>query len=355
LELVNIDGSMGEGGGQILRTALALSAITGKPVRVYNIRAKRSRPGLQHQHLASVKALAELSGARVEGAALGSTEIVFYPGKIKGGSFTFNIGTAGSVTLLLQAIMPLMAVSEYPMSVRVIGGTDVPMSPPIDYIRFVLRPLLAKAGFDFSVSLVKRGHYPRGGGEVIVATQGGSKLRPLELVSSGRVLSVGGLSHCVRLPSHVAVRQARAAEEVLRTLKVPIRIEVEHYEGRPDPHLGPGSGITLWAITERAILGGDSLGERGKPAEQVGKEAASALLKDLSTGMALDSHASDMLLVYAALASGTSRLGGASLTSHARTVIDLIKMILPKVSIRIEGGANEGPFLAEIQGGLSAL
>ncbi|MGC9210159.1 MAG: RNA 3'-terminal phosphate cyclase [Acidilobus sp.] len=354
MEPIKIDGSTGEGGGQVLRMALAISAITGRPVRIFNIRAKRSRPGLQHQHLTSVKALAALTGARVEGATLGSTELTFYPGRIRGGEYTFDIGTAGSVTLLLQAAMPVMALSEEPIRLRVIGGTDVPKAPPIDYLRFVLRPLLSRFGFNFDVSLVRRGHYPRGGGEVIVSSGGRARLSSVDLVRSGNVLRVRGLSHCVRLPSHVALRQARAAEEVLRKLNVPVNIDVEYYEAGKDPHLGPGSGIVLWAESEGSILGADSLGERGKPAEQVGREAAQALLEDLSTGMALDRHASDMLIIYAALARGTSRLGGSALTSHAKTVIDLLNAILPESSIRIVQGAEDRPFIVEVRGsGLS--
>ncbi|MGC9071792.1 MAG: RNA 3'-terminal phosphate cyclase [Acidilobus sp.] len=354
MELVHVDGSIGEGGGQVLRMALAVSAITGRPVRVFNIRIKRSRPGLQHQHLTSVKALAALTRAKVEGATLGSTELTFYPGSARGGDFTFDIGTAGSVTLLLQAIMPIMALSREPMTVSVIGGTDVPKAPPIDYFRFVLRPLLSKLGFEYNINLVRRGHYPRGGGKVIVATGGNAKLRPIDLVSSGGLVRVNGLSHCVRLPSHVAVRQARAAEEALRDLNVPVKIELEYYEANKDPHLGPGSGIVLWATTERSVLGGDSLGERGKPAEWVGREAARSLLDDLSTGMALDRHASDMLLVYAALSGGVSRLGGSALTSHAKTVIDLLNTILPEASVKILQGFEGRPFIVEVRGsGLS--
>lgn len=338
----------------MLRAALAISAITGRPVRVFNIRAKRSRPGLQHQHLASVRALAELSGARVEGARLGSTDLTFYPGRLRGGDFTFDIGTAGSVTLLLQAIMPVIAASEGPVRVRVRGGTDVPKAPPIDYVRFVLRRLLARMGFDFSVELVRRGHYPRGGGEVVVTKEGPVRLRPVELVSSGKAIRIEGLSHCVRLPSHVAVRQARAAEEALRSLGVPVKVDVEYYEPGKDPHLGPGSGIVLWATTEGSVLGGDSLGEKGKPAEQVGREAASSLLEDLSTGMALDRHASDMLLIYAAMAGGVSRLGGARLTSHALTMIDLLRAIVPEAQVRLLSGSEGAPFVVEVRGaGLS--
>ncbi len=347
--MISVDGSVGEGGGQVLRTALAIAAVKGIPVRVYNIRARRSRPGLQHQHLASVKALADITNAKVEGAFLGSTEVVFRPGKPAGGEYFFDIGTAGSVTLLLQAIMPVMAASHQTTVVRVRGGTDVPKSPPIDYFRYVLVPLLAKLGIDFKVELVRRGHYPRGGGEVVV-TYRPSRAKAANLVDAGKVLSIGGLSHCVRLPSHVAMRQARAAEGALRHLGVPVSISVEHYEGRDDPHLGPGSGIVVWAVTENSVLGGDSLGERGKPAEVVGREAAESLLQDLSTGMALDRHASDMMFIYASMIGGVTRLGGASLTSHAKTVVDLLRIIMPEVTIELSTSEEGKPFIATVNG-----
>lgn len=349
MKVLQIDGSMGEGGGQVLRTALALAAVLGVSVRVYNIRVKRSRPGLQHQHLESVNAIAKMSHGRVEGARIGSTEVTFYPGKISGGEYSFDIGTAGSVTLLLQAIMPLMVAAEGEVSVRVKGGTDVPKSPPIDYYRFVLRPLLSKFGIELNVELIRRGHYPRGGGEVLVKVRRTGALRPVDLVRAGKLIRIEGLSHCVRLPAHVAIRQARAASEALSGLGVPVNISVEHYEGRPDPHLGPGSGIVVWALTENSVLGGDSLGERGKPAEQVGREAAASLMQDLSTGMALDRHSSDMLIIYALLAGGVSRLGGASLTSHASTVIDLVKIMAPQASMSLEG-RPEAPFTVTVKG-----
>jgi RNA 3'-terminal phosphate cyclase (ATP) len=349
MKVLQVDGSMGEGGGQVLRTSLALAAVLGVPVRVYNIRVKRSRPGLQRQHLESVKAIEEMSHGRVEGARLGSTEVTFYPGKISGGEYSFDIGTAGSITLLLQAIMPLMVAAEGEVRVRVRGGTDVPKSPPIDYYRFVLRPLLSKFNVELDVELIRRGHYPRGGGEVAVRVKRNGALRPVDLVRAGRLIRVEGLSHCVRLPAHVAIRQARAASEALSGLGVPVNINVEHYEGRPDPHLGPGSGIVVWAITENSVLGGDSLGEKGKPAEQVGREAAISLMRDLSTGMALDRHSSDMLLIYAVLSSGVSRLGGASLTSHASTVVELIKIMAPEASISVEGRPGS-PFTATVRG-----
>jgi len=350
--VVEIDGSFGEGGGQILRTSLALSALTGRPVRIFNIRAKRPRPGLQRQHMVSVKAVAELAGARVEGLKLGSTEIVFYPGRIRAGRFRFDIGTAGSITLVLQAILPVMAFAPGPVEVEVRGGTDVPWSPPVDYVRHVLRRLLERMGYRFEVVVRRRGHYPRGGGIVVARVSNPpGRLEAVELDRRGEVRAIEGISHTVRLPAHVAERQARAAERLLSRLGVPVKIEVEYYDPRRDPHLGPGSGIVVWAYTEKSVLGGDALGAKGKPAERVGEEAAAKLLEDLETGMALDRHASDMLLTYAAIACGRSVLGGSRLTSHAETNMYIIGKILPEARFRlVEGGDKDKPFTVEVEG-----
>jgi RNA 3'-terminal phosphate cyclase (ATP) len=278
-----IDGSMGEGGGQILRTAIAFSAVLRVPVRIYNIRAKRRNPGLRPQHLTAVKAIAEITGGHVEGLKVGSMEIEFHPGRIRRGYYSFNIGTAGSISLLLQAVLPALAFAEGPVRLRVIGGTDVKMAPSIDYMRFVLARLLEKFGYKVTIRVLRRGHYPRGGGIVEVKIPAPPRrLAPVNLVQRGRLVDIAGLSHCVRLPKHVAERQARSASQIIeRELGVKPRIELEYYEPSRDPHLGPGSGIALWALFERSVMGADALGERGKRAEIVGSEAALKLVEDI--------------------------------------------------------------------------
>ncbi len=347
-----VDGSIGEGGGQILRTTIALAAVLGKPVKIINIRAKRSNPGLQRQHITSVKAVAALANARVEGLSLGSMTLRFIPRGLRGGRYMFDIGTAGSVTLVLQALLPVLAFVPEPVEITVRGGTDVPWSPPIDYVRFVLTRLLEKFGLRIDVELKRRGHYPRGGGLVVFRVEDPpGRLKPVDLVERGSIKAVEGLSHAVRLPSHVAIRQAKSAEKVLksRLQNVPVHVDVEYYEPGRDPHLGPGSGVVLWAITENSVLGGDALGAKGKPAERVGEEAALKLLEDLGTGMALDRHASDMLIPFAALADGVSRLGGAKLTLHAITNIEVVKMLVDGVEVEVEGEKDK-PFKAIVKG-----
>jgi len=346
--MIVVDGSFGEGGGQILRTALGLATVLRKPIKVINIRAKRKNPGLQRQHMTAVRVLAEISNARVEGLRLGSTELVFEPRELRGGRYRFDIGTAGSTTLVLQALIPVLPFVPEPLEIEIKGGTDVPWSPPVDYVKLVLLPLLSRMGYRVELEIKRRGHYPRGGGIVVIRSKPSRRLDSVDLVERGEVLEVVGVSHAVKLPKHVAERQARAAARVLERLGVPVNISLEWYPPEKDPHLGPGSGIVVVAKCEKSLLGGDSLGAKGKPAEKVGEEAASKLLEDLRSGAALDRHMGDMIIAPAALACGKSRVRAAQMTMHAYTVIELVKKIAG-VNVRVQGGIGE-TYEAEIEG-----
>jgi RNA 3'-terminal phosphate cyclase (ATP) len=330
MSAIEIDGSVLEGGGQILRTALALSAILGKPIRVFNIRARRSNPGLQQQHLTGVLAAARIANAQVIGAVKGSTELTFKPGRIGCGGFRFDIGTAGSVTLVIQTILPILVFAPCESTVTITGGTDVPWSPPIDYVRFVMLPMLGLFGVKAEVRLVRRGHYPRGGGEVVLTVRP-SELRAVNAVEFGNLVEIRGLSHAVRLPAHVARRQADSARDTLikAGISVPIEISLETYEQGRDPHFGPGSGIVLWARSDRGyVKGADALGERGKPAEVVGEEAANRLLENLRSNMALDEHMGDMVIPYMVLARGKSAVGVSRITLHTLTNIYVVERMM---------------------------
>ncbi|MEM4502323.1 MAG: RNA 3'-terminal phosphate cyclase [Ignisphaera sp.] len=347
--MITIDGSIGEGGGQILRYTLALASVIGKPVRIINIRAKRKNPGLQPQHLTSVKAISMMTNAEVEGAYINSMELIFKPRSLKGGSYVFDVGTAGSVTLVLQTILPILPLLDSETHIEIRGGTDVPMSPPIDYVKYVLLPLLKLFGCEIDINLVRRGHYPKGGGIVKITSRPIGSLKPIDLIERGRIINIGGKSHCVRLPSHVAERQAKAAEEFLinKGIDVPIRIELEYYEPNKDHHLGPGSGIVLYALFEKSIMGGDSLGAKGKHAEVVGREAAEKLYEEIKSGAAVDRYAGDMILPLAVLARGTTRYTVSKLTSHILTAIDVIKIIL-NINVSVKTYRNN--YLLEIPG-----
>lgn len=318
--IVEIDGSFGEGGGQILRTSLTLSVLTGTPFRMFNIRKNRPKPGLQHQHLTAVKVVKALSNAITKGDFLGSEELYFEPkGIVDRLDYRFDVGTAGSVTLILQTVLPLMINRN--ISLTLIGGTDVPKAPTIDYVRLVFLPLLERLGLKAKVELIRRGHYPEGGGEIRISDVRG-ELSRFELINRGKILRIEGISHVSSLPDHIATRQKTSAESLLKELGVPVNISIDVRSGERSK----GSGIALAAITENSVLGADSLGERGVRAETVGETAARTLLEDLKSGAAVDRHMSDMLMLYAALARGS--FTGAELTSHAKTNAEVIRKFL---------------------------
>ncbi|WP_297479518.1 RNA 3'-terminal phosphate cyclase, partial [Thermococcus sp.] len=323
MEWVEINGSYGEGGGQILRTAVALSVITGKPVRVYNIRANRPNPGLKTQHLHGILALKELSNARVKGAQVGSTRLEFIPGKPEPKYIRVPIKTAGSITLVLQALLPAMAFTGG--SFEVTGGTDVPWSPPVDYLKNVTLFALERMGLKVELEIKRRGHYPKGGGLVVGKVEPWEERKPLIALEWRKIERFSGISHATNLPAHVAERQAKAAEEKLRSFySVPVEIEKEVSRS-----LGPGSGIVVWAETDSLRLGGDALGKRGKPAEVVGREAAGELLDQLTTRAAVDKFLGDQLIPFLAFAGG--EIGVAKITSHLVTNVWVVEQFLGKV------------------------
>src|SRR5438094_961403 len=263
--MIEVDGSYGEGGGQVLRSAVALAAVLSKEIHVFNIRAGRAEPGLRPQHMTGVKAAAQLCSADLQGLELGATEFVFKPGELRAGTFRFDVGTAGSVTLVLQTLMPILAFAPGPVQLEIAGGTDVKWSPPIDYVRLVTLPILKKIGYDGHLEAVRRGHYPRGGGLVKFSSGGASKLQAMIYEKPRSVSRIYGISHTVALPRHVAERQAASARKCLLEAKLSspsIDVEVVDDKGQ----LGPGSGIVLSAEAQNgSILGSDSLGERGTP------------------------------------------------------------------------------------------
>jgi len=343
--VLELDGSYGEGGGQLVRTAVALAAITGRPVAIRNVRANRDKPGLAPQHVAAVRAVAALAGASVEGVELRSRSIRFSPHALAGGSFRFDVGTAGSVTLLLQALLPVMIAGGKPCEAAVIGGTDVRMAPPLDYLREVLLGLLARMGAQVRLEVRKRGYYPRGGGEVRVSVSP-SALRPAALDAPGALRSISGLAHVANLPEHIAMRMRASA---LGRLASPrgVTPDIACRVLGPDEAIGQGGAIVAWARTEGTVLGAGRTAERGVPAEALGEAAGSELAADLAAGAAIDMHAADQLLVYFALARGGA-LTTRAVSLHARTGIWLIEQFLP---VRFE--VSQASALARIE--LAAL
>ncbi len=325
LRLIDIDGSLGEGGGQILRTTLALAAVLQREVRVRKIRAGRPQPGLRAQHLAGVEAAALMCDAIVEGAEVGSTEVVFSPGRLRAGSFRFDVGTAGSIGLVLQTLMPLSAFLPGSMELEITGGTDVKWSPPVDYLRMVTLPILRSMKYDGKVDLQRRGHYPRGGGLVRFSSNPVASLAPIKGRIPGAVRSVNGISHAVGLHEHVAERQAESARRILAAKGFVVDQIVLEDSGTS---LSPGSGIVLWAhMANGTVIGGDCLGEKGKPAEGVGEEAALRLVEEVESNSFLDSHMGDMVVPFMALAKGVSEVTVSRVTQHCITNLRIAQQV----------------------------
>ncbi|MBI3033586.1 RNA 3'-terminal phosphate cyclase [Candidatus Woesearchaeota archaeon] len=353
--MIGIDGSHGEGGGQILRTALAFSTITGLPFEMGSIRKGRCDSGLKSQHVYCIRALEEVSGASAEGVSIGSERVVFYPGRVKSGTFSVDVGTAGSVTLLMQSILLPLVFGNGRVRLKVQGGTDVNWSEPYDYFRHVFLPHIDKFCVKLDARLERRGYYPKGGGsiELFVSPRfkagdygsidafrgflmsGSSKI---SLVSPGSLSLVRGVSHAssdLQKPE-VAERQAASARSALSGLGCPVKIDVSYSESA-----STGSGICLWAVYENdkgevdslnpVVLGSDSLGERGRRAEDVGRDAAGSLLKSISSGAPVDQFLSDQLLPFIALTGGVLRVP--ELTKHSLSNIYVIEQFLGKVFV----------------------
>lgn len=321
-----IDGSYGEGGGQLLRTSVVLAAITGLPVHVYNIRAKRSNPGLAPQHLTAVKAVAALCNAQMEGVEVKSQEIIFRPGPLRGGEYDFPVGTAGSVTLVLQAALPAAMACGEKLRMRISGGTDVRAAPPLDYFRYVLLPLVYSMGARAKIEVLLRGYYPRGGGRVVVDVEPCLPLRPLILNTSEGLEGITGFAHTSNLPKHIVHRMAHAALAELSTFPTPAAgLEVF---GK-DEAIGEGGAVLLIAHKEHSRLGASAVAERGVRTERLGADAGKRLREEILSGATLDIYAADQVLIYLALASGASCFLTRELSSHAATTIWLLEQFLP--------------------------
>jgi RNA 3'-phosphate cyclase len=323
--MLEIRGDTGEGGGQIARMAAALAAVTGTPLRLTRIRAKRAKPGLAAQHLTALRAVAELADGAIEGLALGATEVTFRPGRIAGGEYHFDIGTAGSITLLAQALLPVLLAAERPSTVRLAGGTDVRGAPPLDYLRFVLLPLLARCGIDARIACLRRGYFPRGGGAVELAVRPAAPRSPGRL-TAGPVRRLHAFVHTARLPEHVAHRMRDAALAQLAGRQVEATLET-HAES-----LSPGGAIVLAADCGGTTLGAGRVAEHGVRAETLGESAGAELARDLARAVALDVHAADQIIVYLALAcaaAGSASFTTAEASPHTTTAIWLAEQFLP--------------------------
>ena len=324
---VDIDGSRGEGGGQILRTSLSLAIITGRKLRMRKIRAGRRRPGLQHQHIACVEAAARLCGGTTTPLEVGTSELVFTPGTEAPGELAIDIGTAGSTTLVIQTILVPAIVANRPLRAVITGGTHNPFAPPFDFLDRVFLPHLRAMGADVTLTLERRGVMPGGGGRVVLEVRPAGKLRPIELLEAGPVVARHATAIVARLPRHIAERELACAQERLREPACEV-IEL--------PDDGPHNCFMIeveLASGARELC--TSHGRKGYPAEDVADDALDELEDFLECGVPVGEHLSDQLLLPLAVAGGGRFRTLAPLTRHAHTNIDTIAAFLD-VPIRVE-------------------
>ena len=316
--MIEIDGSHGEGGGQIIRTALTFSAITKKPVRITNIRANRPNPGLRMQHLTSARAVRSVCRGTLTGAELGSMELAFEPGEIVGGRYEFDIGTAGSVTLVAQTLLPILLGAAKESELHIIGGTHVMKSPGYDYFERVFVPAIALFSAQVETKLVKPGYYPRGGGQIDVGVKP-SKLHGCTSWPDGE--EVQALVRISGLPEGIAIREK----------KIFVQNEITKVFIRSDEALSLGNAVTAW----KGLRGAYVLGEKGKRAETVAQEALDALNAEKGD---VDLHLADQLLAYAALAEGSTSYSTNAISSHFSTNAEIIKKFVDRKIETGEGG-----------------
>jgi RNA 3'-terminal phosphate cyclase (ATP) len=289
------------------------------------------------QHFNAVNAVAQLAGATCDKLNIGSSELTFKPEGIKGGKFEIDIKTAGSITMVLQAFMIPAAFADSPVEITIKGGTDVRWSPPVDYLQNVTLKILERMGYVVRMDIIRRGHYPRGGGIVKVKIKPVKKLNPVKLIDL-QVDKIKGISHAVNLPEHVAIRQAKSAEKLLEEAGIESEIEIEH----SDNVIGPGSGIVLWSDNDIPV-GGSCIGERGLRAEKVGQKAAEEILYHISKRAALDKYMGDQIIPYMAIA-GNCEVKTAELTLHTVTNIFIAEKIIDK-KFHIKGDLKESAII----------
>ena len=326
--MFEVDGSQKSGSGTILRLSVALAAVSGQSLHIYNIRQRRPQPGLKPQHLEAVLTAAKLCNADTKGAVLKSKELWFTPKTVTGGNYEAEIGTAGSIPMLLLTVLPICAFAKSAVRLHVSkGGTDTWSAPIINYMRFVFLVVLRSMGLNASINVHRYGYYPKGMGEVTLTVEPCSELLPVQLERFGDLQNIKGYSVCTFLAEkRVAQRQADSAKEYLAYNRHSANIEIVNDTSNP---LQKGSSIVLWAETNTGvILGADSIGELGKPSETVGIEAAEKLLLEVQTKPTVDVHLADMLIPYVALARGSSSFLTRTVSDHLEANIWLAEEML---------------------------
>ena len=326
--MLTIDGRHGEGGGQILRSSLSLSGITGQAVRIHHIRGGRAKPGLMRQHLTAVKAAAQVCSAHVEGAELKSQEIIFTPGPITGGQFHFAIGSGGSTCLVLQTVLPMLLRAEQASTVIVEGGTHNPLSPVFDFLNDVFAPQLWAMGLGVSFELERAGFMSTGGGRIVMTVQPATSSQPLSLLQRGKLTRRLGMVHQSGLAYDVVLRLWYVVNKRLGYQKNELKLP-DYKEAT-----GPGNALCVAQHYENVVYMATSVGALGKAAERVAKEACNDVSAYMKHDAPVDEYLADQLLLPMAICSG-GRFRTAALSEHSRSNIDVIGWFLGTESIQV--------------------
>lgn len=335
--MITIDGSQGEGGGQIVRSSLALSLVTLQPVTIHRIRARRPKPGLMRQHLTAVQAAMQVSSAHVQGAELGSKQLVFRPGPVQAGQYAFRIGTAGSTTLVLQTILPALMVADGVSSVALEGGTHNPLAPPYDFLAYAYLPLIARLGPQVAVTLHRPGFFPAGQGRIAAEIHPSPQLGRLELLERGELIGRRVRALVARLPRHIAERECRRIAQ--ETGWGESCFEIEQIGDAP----GPGNAVTIELQSEHVTEVFTGFGARGVPAETVAQRTLDQAQHYLDAGVPVGEHLADQLLLPLGIGAHQGTGGGAfrtlPLSSHSLTHIQVLRQFL-NVHIEFERDAS---------------
>ena len=335
-KIITIDGSQGEGGGQVLRSSLALSLVTGRSLVIEKIRAGRKKPGLLRQHLTAVLAAAVGSGADVEGATLGSRRLVFRPGPVRAGDYAFRVGTAGSATLVLQTVLPALLLAEGESNLTLEGGTHNPFAPPVDFLEKAYLPLVNRLGPQVEVRLVRPGFYPAGGGQFTVRVQPAKQLGPLELIHRGQIVAHRVRAMVANLPRHIAERECRT---IVRETGWNKSFSIEEVKDSR----GPGNVVMIELEAEHVTEVFTGFGERGVRAEDVAMQALREAEEYLAADVPVGRHLADQLMLPlgmgAYLGSGGGMFRTTGLSLHSTTHLEILRRFL-EIDIQVDCGDN---------------
>jgi len=354
-DLVEIDGSLMEGGGQILRMSVSLSALFGIPIRISKIRAGRSSPGLKAQHLTGITIVRDLTGGTLTGGHMSSTEITFIPGPIRGGNIAADTKSAGAVCLLAQTAVPCALFAPEPIVLNLRGGTNADMAPQIDEFTEIFLPNFTKFGADFEYEVVKKGFFPKGGGEVNLFVNPVRHINPIDMMDPGKVTSVTGWCFVAgSLPMKVAEQIASSCKRMLKEQNSPaldgVDINIETYKEAAHASHGNGSGIVLVAHTSTGcVMGGSALGSPKKTPEETGKKCANELLEAVESGGCTDKYVQDQLILFMALAAGESRVRTGPITLHTETAIHIAEQ-LTNAKFSVEDDPNSSSWIIKCKG-----